>query len=184
MRWEEEEVAGWKGYLLWGNLSLLGQDESRISALQGHRVSLKGAAALLPDTHLPATQVPRGRRYCGCIWESRTVFCRVCKVHSPPQGRSKLTKYLTSSTCHSSELLQQTITWFLYFVIALSLCPQGSQVSIGNSAMESWFCQRSNSRPPQAGRQHSGPSGKKQMDRKPTCFPKLFESKCSFAVAL
>lgn len=33
MRWEEEEVAGWKGYLLWGDLSLLGQDESRISAL-------------------------------------------------------------------------------------------------------------------------------------------------------
>lgn len=69
------------------------------------------------------------------------------KGKSISQGKSKLTKHPSSSTCHSAELLHQTITWFPYFAIALSLFPQGSQVSIGNSAVESWFCQRSNSRP-------------------------------------
>lgn len=138
-----------------------------------------GGAALSPYTH--THNVPAAHSLCQGLlchtWQSRTGYCRMCRVCSHQQGTSKLTEYCTSSTWHSSELLHQTITWLPYFAIALSLCPQGSQVSIGNSAMESWFCQRSYSRAPQAGRQHSGPTGKKQMDRKPTCSPKLFKSK-------
>lgn len=48
MRWEEEEVAGQKGCLQWGNLSLLGLDECWISA-----GSLKGLSevGVLPCHH-------------------------------------------------------------------------------------------------------------------------------------
>lgn len=110
----------------------------------------KEAAAFLPDTNVPAAQVPCARHLLWLHLREQHRFMQDVQgwMHSHQQGKSKLTEYPTSSTCQSSELAHQTISWFLYLVTALSLFPQGSQVSIGNSAMKSWFCQRFNSRSP------------------------------------
>lgn len=110
---------------------------------------------MLICTHVPAAPVPCARSYSASTWESRTVFCRMCSQ----KGKSKLTKYPISSTCHFSELLHQTTTWFPYFVIVIVI-PQESQVSIGNSAVESRFCQRSDSRPLRQEGSTVGPVGR------------------------
>lgn len=171
-------MAGQKGHPRWGNgpvTSGVGW-MPKLCLCKCTRCLRKQAAASFPDKRMPATHFPGAGCYCGRIGRAGHFSC--CRMH---MGTAPS---FTSSTCHSSESLQQTMTWFLYFISALSLFPGGSQVSIGNPAMRSWFFQKSKTRPPQAGRQHSGPWGKKQMDRKATCFPKLFKFKCSFAVAL
>lgn len=154
-------------------------------SLQTHEVPPKAGCCVVTSRSHASPALPQCRMLLGMRSESRTVFLlQDARGHSHQQSSSELTKCFTSGICHSSESLQQTITRFLCFISALSLFPRGSQVSIGNLAMGSWFFQRSNTRAPQAGRRLSGPGGKKQMDRKPSCFPKLFKSKCSFAMAL
>lgn len=112
-------------------------------SLTGHRVSLHCF-----HTHMCQQHKFLCQHYCASTWGSRTVFCRMCRVRraNPSAMANPSWPSTLPASLVTAELLHQTITWFPYFAIALSLFPQGSQVSIGNSAVESWFCQRSNSR--------------------------------------
>lgn len=97
-------------------------------SLQGHVVSPTAGCCIVTSHALAQCGM-----LLGMCWKSRTVFLlQDACGHSYPQGTCFI-----SSTCHSSESLQQKIKWFLYFASAFCLFPQGSQVSIENLAMGS-----------------------------------------------
>lgn len=181
MRWEEEEVAGQRGHLLWGNLSLLGLAECWISALslQGHRVSLKGGwCNVNMHTCASSTSSLCQELLCQHLGEQDSFLQDVQPKGQIQADQVPYQQHLSLFWVASSDNNMVSLLCYCY-CYSSGKSSFHRKLSCGKPILPEVWQQT-----PQAGRQHSGPSGKEQMDRKSTCSPKLFKSKCSFAVAL
>lgn len=99
----------------------------------------KQAAASFPDERMPATRFPGAGCYCGRIGRAGHFSC--CRMRKGTAA-SRAAPSFNSSSCHSAESLQQTITWFLYFISALSPCFLGEAKFPSETLLREADCSR------------------------------------------